>query len=124
MGDNDAAIKTLHALRERGVSVAIDDFGTGYSNIAYLQNFPVDKLKFDRSFVVAGQESLGGKEILRAMVQLAKALNMDVLAEGVETVEQEQMLIDAGVEKMQGFLYAKPMSESDFLAVLMSQPKR
>ena len=58
------------------------------------------------------------------MVQLAKALNMDVLAEGVETVEQEQMLIDAGVEKMQGFLYAKPMSESDFLAVLMSQPKR
>lgn len=124
MGETDAAVKTLNALRERGVSVAIDDFGTGYSNIAYLQNFPVDKLKFDRSFVVAGQESRGGKEILRAMVQLAKALNMDVLAEGVETVEQEQMLLEAGVEKMQGFLYAKPMAEKDFLAVLTSQPKR
>ena len=124
MGETDAAVKTLNALRERGVSVAIDDFGTGYSNIAYLQNFPVDKLKFDRSFVVAGQESAGGKAILRAMVQLAKALNMDVLAEGVETVEQEKMLIETGVEKMQGFLYAKPMPENDFLALLISQKIR
>lgn len=122
MGENDAAIATLHALRARGVSVAIDDFGTGYSNIAYLQSFPVDKLKFDRSFVVAGEESSGGKEILKAMVLLAKALNMEVLAEGVETKEQEQMLIDAGVEKVQGFLYAKPMPENDFVALLQLQP--
>lgn len=123
MGETDAAVKTLHALRERGISVAIDDFGTGYSNIAYLQNFPVDKLKFDRSFVIGGQESAGGREILRAMVHLAKALNMDVLAEGVETVEQEQMLLEAGVEKMQGFLYAKPMSEDDFRDLLTDQTK-
>lgn len=121
MDNNDEAIDTLHALRKRGISVAIDDFGTGYSNIAYLQNFPVDKLKFDRSFVIAGQESEGGREILRAMVGLAKALNMDVLAEGVETSTQEKMLLEVGVEKVQGFAYAKPMPEHDFLLLLKNQ---
>lgn len=117
----DEAVNTLHELQARGVSVAIDDFGTGYSNIAYLQSFPVDKLKFDRSFVVAGQESNGGKEILRAMVQLARALNVQVLAEGVETKEQEAMLLDVGIENMQGFAYSRPLSEKAFLTLLERQ---
>ena len=78
-------------------------------------------MKFDRSFVIAGQESEGGREILRAMVGLAKALNMDVLAEGVETSTQEKMLLEVGVEKVQGFAYAKPMPEHDFLLLLKNQ---
>jgi len=118
MGDNKSAEETLHALRKMGVSIAIDDFGTGYSNIAYLQNFPVDKLKFDRSFVIAGEESNGGKEILKAMVQLAQALHMDVLAEGVETKKQESVLVDVGIKKMQGYKYSRPLPEIEFLDML------
>ena len=123
MGPGDVAVETLHALRARGVSVALDDFGTGYSNIAYLPHFPVDKLKFDRSLVLAGQNSPHGKEILRTLAQLAFKLNMRVLAEGVENDEQEAMLLDAGIEYMQGFKYAKPMPERAFLQLLLAQPR-
>jgi EAL domain-containing protein (putative c-di-GMP-specific phosphodiesterase class I) len=98
-------IGDLHAL---GVRVALDDFGSGYSNLSYLQRFPLDKLKIDRSFVAALGESPNGGVIIQAIVALGRALGLSVLVEGVETEQQRVLLRLAGCDEMQGFLFAKP----------------
>jgi diguanylate cyclase (GGDEF)-like protein len=98
-------IEQLHAL---GVRVALDDFGSGYSNLGYLQRFPLDKLKIDRSFVAALGASANGGVIVQAIVTLGRALGLSVLVEGVETEQQRVLLRLAGCDEMQGFLFAKP----------------
>jgi diguanylate cyclase (GGDEF)-like protein len=98
-------IEDLHAL---GVRVALDDFGSGYSNLGYLQRFPLDKLKIDRSFVAALGKSANGGVIIQAIVALGRALGLSVLVEGVETEQQRVLLRLAGCDEMQGFLFAKP----------------
>jgi diguanylate cyclase (GGDEF)-like protein len=98
-------IEDLHAL---GVRIALDDFGSGYSNLGYLQRFPLDKLKIDRSFVVALGNSANGGVIIQAIVALGRALGLSVLVEGVETEQQRVLLRLAGCDEMQGFLFAKP----------------
>jgi diguanylate cyclase (GGDEF)-like protein len=98
-------IEDLHAL---GVRVALDDFGSGYSNLGYLQRFPLDKLKIDRSFVAALGASANGGVIIQAIVALGRALGLSVLVEGVETEQQRVLLRLAGCDEMQGFLFAKP----------------
>ena len=98
-------IKDLHAL---GVRVALDDFGSGYSNLGYLQRFPLDKLKIDKSFVAALGRSANGGVIIQAIVALGRALGLSVLVEGVETEHQRVLLRLAGCDEMQGFLFAKP----------------
>ncbi|HZD90893.1 MAG TPA: bifunctional diguanylate cyclase/phosphodiesterase [Pseudolabrys sp.] len=98
-------IGDLHAL---GVRIALDDFGSGYSSLGYLQRFPLDKLKIDRSFVTALGESANGGVIIQAIVALGRALGLTVLVEGVETEEQRVLLRLAGCDEMQGFLFAKP----------------
>lgn len=98
-------IKDLHAL---GVRVALDDFGSGYSNLGYLQRFPLDKLKIDKSFVAALGRSSNGGVIIQAIVALGRALGLSVLVEGVETEHQRVLLRLAGCDEMQGFLFAKP----------------
>jgi diguanylate cyclase (GGDEF)-like protein len=98
-------IQDLHAL---GVRVALDDFGSGYSNLGYLQRFPLDKLKIDRSFVLALGNSANGGVIIQAIVALGRALGLSVLVEGVETEQQRVLLRLAGCDEMQGFLFAKP----------------
>jgi diguanylate cyclase (GGDEF)-like protein len=98
-------IKDLHAL---GVRIALDDFGSGYSNLGYLQNFPLDKLKIDKSFVAALGRSSNGGVIIQAIVALGRALGLSVLVEGVETEHQRVLLRLAGCDEMQGFLFAKP----------------
>jgi diguanylate cyclase (GGDEF)-like protein len=100
-------IKDLHAL---GVRVALDDFGSGYSNLGYLQRFPLDKLKIDKSFVAALGRSSNGGVIIQAIVALGRALGLSVLVEGVETEHQRVLLRLAGCDEMQGFLFAKPAS--------------
>jgi diguanylate cyclase (GGDEF)-like protein len=97
-------IEDLHAL---GVRIALDDFGSGYSNLGYLQRFPLDKLKIDRSFVAALGSSANGGVIIQAMVALGRALGLSVLVEGVETEQQRVLLRLAGCDEMQGFLFAK-----------------
>lgn len=103
----------LNGLRARGVRVAIDDFGTGYASMAYLRRLPIQVLKIDRSFVkeLGLDPKAGG--IVRAIVELARALNMSTVAEGVETTEQEVVLAELGCRDVQGFRYAKPMAEID-----------
>ena len=91
-----------------GVRIALDDFGSGYSNLAYLQRFPLDKLKIDRGFVDALGQSSNSGVIIQAIVALGRALGMTVVIEGVETEQQRVLLRLAGCNEMQGFLFAKP----------------
>ncbi|MPZ37674.1 MAG: EAL domain-containing protein [Rhizobiales bacterium] len=98
----------LEDLRRLGVQLALDDFGSGYSSLAYLQQLPFDKLKIDRGFVAALDQSANTGVIIQAIVTLGRALGMSVLIEGVETEEQRVLLRLAGCNEMQGFLFAKP----------------
>ena len=112
--DADEALQRLHALARLGVQLSIDDFGTGYSSLAYLKRFPIGKLKIDRSFVsgLPGDDSDAG--IVGAILQMARALGMKVIAEGVETELQRQFLLDAGCDEFQGFLYAQALDALSF----------
>jgi diguanylate cyclase (GGDEF)-like protein/PAS domain S-box-containing protein len=112
--DVDEALARLHALARLGVRLSIDDFGTGYSSLAYLKRFPIGKLKIDRSFVTGlpGDEADAG--IVRAILQMARALGMKVIAEGVETEVQRQFLAGAGCDEFQGWLYAPALDPLSF----------
>jgi EAL domain-containing protein (putative c-di-GMP-specific phosphodiesterase class I) len=104
----DEMLKRIGDLHKLGVRIALDDFGSGYSNLTYLQRFPLDKLKIDKSFVsVLGTSSNGGV-IIQAIVALGRALGLSVLVEGVETEQQRVLLRLAGCDEMQGFLFARP----------------
>ncbi len=109
MANAEATCSTLDALRALGIGVSIDDFGTGYSSLSYLHRFPVDTLKIDRSFISRmGQPDEYG-EIVRTILTLASNLGMGVVAEGVETARQAEMLGELGCEYAQGFLFARPL---------------
>ncbi|RDV05475.1 GGDEF domain-containing protein [Undibacter mobilis] len=111
-------IEDLHAL---GVRVALDDFGSGYSNLSYLQRFPLDKLKIDRSFVTALGTSANGGVIIQAIVALGRALGLSILVEGVETEQQRVLLRLAGCDEMQGFLFARPAPAATIDRLLAQQ---
>jgi diguanylate cyclase (GGDEF)-like protein len=102
------ALQRLEALRALGVSIALDDFGTGFSSLSYLQKFPFNRLKIDRTFVASLASSGSTGAIIQAIVTLGHGLGMKVLAEGVETDEQRVLLRLAGCDEMQGFLFARP----------------
>jgi EAL domain-containing protein (putative c-di-GMP-specific phosphodiesterase class I) len=104
----DEMVKRIEELRALGVRVALDDFGSGYSSLSYLQRFPFDKLKIDKSFVSTLGSSSNGGVIIQAIVALGRALGVTVLVEGVETEEQRVLLRLAGCDEMQGYLFAKP----------------
>ncbi|HWM79772.1 MAG TPA: EAL domain-containing protein, partial [Methylomirabilota bacterium] len=110
MQDAPVTLTKLNELKELGVRLAIDDFGTGYSSLGYLKRFPVDTLKIDRSFVKGLSADGGDSAIVRAVVTVAKSLNMDVTAEGVETEGQLAELRALGCDRWQGFLFARPVS--------------
>ena len=108
------ALQRLHALARLGVRLSIDDFGTGYSSLAYLKRFPIGKLKIDRSFVKGLPEDESDAGIVRAILQMGRALGMTVIAEGVETEAQRQFLQDAGCQEFQGFLFAPALDALSF----------
>src|SRR5438874_2694921 len=110
---SDATLRLLHSLRLLGVRVALDDFGTGYSSLSYLQSFPFDKLKIDRSFIQNLLTRDGASAIVRAITELAHALNIETTAEGVEETAQLMELRAHGCSSVQGFLFAEPMTASD-----------
>ena len=113
MADPERAVEVLRKLRELGVSVALDDFGTGYSSLGYLKNLPVDELKLDRSFVAGVASNARDAAIVRATVQLAQAVDMRTVAEGVETVEAWEVLNELGCDRAQGYLLSKPAPASE-----------
>jgi EAL domain-containing protein (putative c-di-GMP-specific phosphodiesterase class I) len=108
MDDAEATSKTLLDLKALGIELAIDDFGTGYSSLSYLNRFPVDAVKIDRSFVSAIGTSTRDTTIIRAIVALAKSLQLSVTAEGIESGEQLRQIRDLGCNRGQGYLLAKP----------------
>ena len=114
MDDLDAVRATLAAMKALGVRVAIDDFGTGYSSLGHLNQLPIDRIKIDRSFVLGLPEVAGSVAIARAIVTLAGSLGIEVIAEGVERVEQRDHLLALGCRQMQGLLFGPPREGAPF----------
>jgi EAL domain-containing protein (putative c-di-GMP-specific phosphodiesterase class I) len=106
----DPALRLLHSLRALGVRIALVHFGTGYSSFSYLQSFPYDRLKFDRSFIKTLLTRPGASPVLHAIADLASALGMETTAEGVEEEGQLRELRSRGCSSVQGFLLARPMN--------------
>jgi len=120
LDERPAVVETLLAFRDAGVQVSIDDFGTGYSAMSYLKKFDIDYLKIDRSFVRDLTTDPTDLAIAEAMIVMAHKLGLKVIAEGVETREQCDLLQQAGCDYAQGFLFARPMPEADFERYLLS----
>jgi EAL domain-containing protein (putative c-di-GMP-specific phosphodiesterase class I) len=115
MGDVEAAIIQLRDIKALGVSLSIDDFGTGYSSLSYIKRFPVDILKIDRSFVKDIPEDPNDMEITAAIIAMAQKLNLQVIAEGVETEAQMTFLAKNNCYIVQGYYYSPPLSEAEIL---------
>ena len=119
MDDPEAMFRVLRDLRETGVQISIDDFGTGHSSLSYLRRLPAQELKIDRSFVMDLEVSEDARKVALAVINLAKALDLKVVAEGVETEAQDRILREFGCDQLQGFLFAKPMPAKAFAAWAM-----
>ena len=122
LDDVGRASMVLAEIRDRGVKVAIDDFGTGYSSMTYLQKLPVDIVKIDRSFICSATTNDFDSTIVDTVVTLARTLRLDVVAEGIETVEQLAYVIEAGVTLGQGYLLARPLPAHEAEAVIFNGP--
>ncbi|MGY2298407.1 putative bifunctional diguanylate cyclase/phosphodiesterase [Pseudomonas yamanorum] len=123
MEDISTAAQHLLSLRRSGALIAIDDFGTGYSSLSYLKSLPLDKIKIDKSFVQDLLDDDDDATIVRAIIQLGKSLGMQVIAEGVETAEQEAYIISEGCHEGQGYHYSKPLPARE-LAAYLKQAQR
>lgn len=123
MEDISTAAQHLLSLRRSGALIAIDDFGTGYSSLSYLKSLPLDKIKIDKSFVQDLLDDDDDATIVRAIIQLGKSLGMQVIAEGVETAEQEAYIISEGCHEGQGYHYSKPLQARE-LAAFLKQSER
>jgi EAL domain-containing protein (putative c-di-GMP-specific phosphodiesterase class I) len=121
--DVKTALQVLGGLRRLGVSLLMDDFGTGYSSLNHLHSFPFDALKIDRAFVGRITQSEQSLQIVRTIIELARVLGMDVVAEGIETVEQYHVLLKLGCRFGQGFLFARPMT-AEAVGELLALPDR
>ena len=118
--DRDAALTILHQLRALGIRIAMDDFGTGYSSLTYLQCFPFDKIKIDRSFVSGVGSDAGSLSIVRAVAALARGMGMTTIAEGVETGEQRDRIAAEGCTEMQGYLFSRPLPAAEIESRFLS----
>lgn len=118
MEDISTAAQHLLSLRRSGALIAIDDFGTGYSSLSYLKSLPLDKIKIDKSFVQDLLDDDDDATIVRAIIQLGKSLGMQVIAEGVETAEQETYIVAQGCHEGQGYHYSKPLSARELTSFL------
>ncbi|HET9510576.1 MAG TPA: EAL domain-containing protein [Sphingomonas sp.] len=120
----ESTLASLHSLRALGVRVALDDFGTGYSSLSYLRSFPFDKIKIDRSFIIDLLHGKGATAIIKSITTLAEALGMETTAEGVENVDQLDILRAQGCSHIQGYYFSKPVTEADVDAMLWTQQQQ
>ena len=123
MGDTKAALHFLEQMRELGVQLSIDDFGTGFSSLSYLKRLPVDKLKIDQSFVRDIEKDDGDAAIVRAIISLGHRLNLEVIAEGVETLGELDFLRIRGCDQIQGYYFSRPLPADEFEKFVRSAPR-
>jgi EAL domain-containing protein (putative c-di-GMP-specific phosphodiesterase class I) len=124
MADAEHALAVFAQLKALGVRVSLDDFGTGYSSLSYLRRLPIDTLKIDRSFVSQLDRFDDKRQIVEVVLMLARALQLDVVAEGVETDAELQLLRDMGSDFVQGYFYYRPLAPEAAEAVLAEQGER
>jgi EAL domain-containing protein (putative c-di-GMP-specific phosphodiesterase class I) len=127
MHNAERAVKVLTAIKALGVRLAIDDFGTGYSSLAHLKRFPIDTLKVDRSFIREIPQDAEDRAIAEAIIAMGKTLSLTVVAEGVETPEQQAFLSERACDEMQGYYFSTPIPASDFAALFREhapEPRR
>lgn len=124
MADPTAAADILQQIKDLGVRLAIDDFGTGYSSLSYLHRFPLDTLKIDRSFISGSAQGSEGMEIARTIMPMAKNLRLDVVAEGVETLEQVGLLKRLQCKYAQGYYFSKPLAPEEVPSLLSEDATR
>ncbi|MEJ2620101.1 MAG: EAL domain-containing protein, partial [Candidatus Thiodiazotropha sp.] len=124
MKDPEASVSILQQLRDLGAELAVDDFGTGYSSLAYLKRFPLTRLKIDRSFIHDVPDDIDDVAITRAIIAMAKNLNLKVLAEGVESEAQRSFLVTEGCSDAQGFYFGRPLSSAETTELLLRQAGR
>jgi EAL domain-containing protein (putative c-di-GMP-specific phosphodiesterase class I) len=122
MIDPAATAKMLQQIKALGILLAIDDFGTGYSSLSYLHRFPLDTLKIDRSFISGTGDGGEGMEIAQTIMPMAKNLRLDVIAEGVETVEQVALLKKLQCKYAQGYYFSKPLAAEEVASLLAGAP--
>lgn len=118
MHNIDNVVKVLNDLHDLGVLLAVDDFGTGYSNLSYLKRFPIDRLKIDQSFIRGIESEVTNMEIVRTISTLAKTMSLELVAEGVETAHEMEVVALCGCDFMQGYQFSKPLSSDAFLGWL------
>jgi diguanylate cyclase (GGDEF)-like protein len=116
----DEALSILKAIKAFGIHISLDDFGTGYSSLSYLRKFPIDCLKIDKSFVKDISTNQDQANLTQSIINMAKALDMNTVAEGVEEVEQLDCLVELGSNELQGFFFSRPLSAPDFMSYLKS----
>ena len=121
MGGDEATVSRLAKLKTLGVRLAVDDFGTGYSSFAYLQQFPIDVLKIDQCFISRLTDSPTTKAIVETLVRLGRVLELEVIAEGIETPEQNDLLVELGVVEGQGYLFSRPLDQKDMASLLQQE---
>ena len=124
MNSIDQAVQAATVIKDIGVRLAIDDFGTGYSSLSQLKRFPIDTIKIDRSFIRELPDNSEDMAITESIISLGKALGVNVVAEGVETVEQEAFLRRHGCNEIQGFLYGEPCDADDFVKLFRKMQLR
>ena len=122
MDKPEVAMESLNQLKETGAKLAIDDFGTGYSSFSYLHRFPFDTLKIDRVFVSALSRSEKSNQIVKSLVNLSHDLGMDVVAEGIETAQEAELMQQYRTELGQGYFFSKPVNETEFVKLLSRTP--
>jgi EAL domain-containing protein (putative c-di-GMP-specific phosphodiesterase class I) len=118
MHNAEHAADTLQKLKAMGIALSIDDFGTGYSSLAYLKRFPIDRVKIDRSFIKDIPNDADDMAITKGVIALGHSLRLKVVAEGVETAEQQEFLRSNGCDELQGFLFSKPLPAEEVTALL------
>ena len=124
VGGIDPIIKLLEEIRARGVSVALDDFGTGYSSLSCVHRYPINSVKIDRSFVMHMDANENHRAVVKAIVALAHALQMNLVAEGVETREHANILRELQCEMAQGYFFSKPLPASGAEAYLVAESQK